>query len=119
MGQLIGYARVSTDEQTHDSQVGELRTAKCDEIVLEYGSGADRERPKLVELLRRLAASDTLVVVRLDRLGRSLVHILTIIEALESRKIHFRSLKDAIDTSSPNGTLQLQMLGMVVSRRVV
>ena len=46
-GRLIGYARVSTDEQTHDPQVGELKTAKCDEIVLEYGSGANRERPKL------------------------------------------------------------------------
>jgi DNA invertase Pin-like site-specific DNA recombinase len=120
-GRLIGYARVSTDEQTHDPQVGELKTAKCDEIVLEYGSGADRERPKLAELLRRLAAGETLVVVRLDRLGRSLVHILTIIEQLEARKIHFRSLKDAIDTSSPNGTLQLQMLGMIAEheRRLI
>jgi DNA invertase Pin-like site-specific DNA recombinase len=57
-GRLIGYARVSTDEQTHDPQVRELKTAKCDEIVLEYGSGADRERPKLAELLRRLAAGE-------------------------------------------------------------
>ena len=68
-GRLIGYARVSTDEQTHDPQVGELKTAKCDEIVLEYGSGADRERPKLAELLRRLAAGETLVVIRLDPWG--------------------------------------------------
>lgn len=121
MGQLIGYARVSTDDQTHDPQLGELKAARCHEIVQEFGSGADRERPKLSELLRRLTPGDTLVVVRLDRLGRSLVHILTIIERLESRKIHFRSLKDAIDTSSPNGTLQLQMLGMIAEheRRLI
>jgi DNA invertase Pin-like site-specific DNA recombinase len=121
MGRLIGYARVSTDEQTHDPQVDELKAVACDEIVLEYGSGADRERPKLIELLRHLTAGDTLVVVRLDRLGRSLVHILMIVEQLEGRQIHFRSLKDAVDTSSPNGTLQLQMLGMIAEheRRLI
>lgn len=110
---LIGYARVSTDEQVHDAQVDELRAAGCDRIFEEHGSGASRARPVLTRLLKNLAAGDVLVVVRLDRLARSVSHLLDVIEDLEHRGVHFRSLRDPIDTSTPQGMFSLQVLGAV------
>src|SRR5579863_329171 len=98
---LIGYARVSTDEQATDAQVNELRAAGCQIIHQEHGSGASRARPVLAKLLREIAAGDVLVVVRLDRLARSVSHLLAVIEDLEARRAHFRSLRDPIDTSTP------------------
>ncbi|MUO87744.1 recombinase family protein, partial [Agrobacterium vitis] len=70
-GRLIGYALVSTDEQATEAQEIDLRSAGCDMIVQEHGSGASRARPALSKLLREISAGDTLVVVRLDRLARS------------------------------------------------
>ncbi|WP_370513055.1 recombinase family protein [Acetobacter sp. DmW_136] len=70
-GRLIGYARVSTDDQGTDAQLNELRDAGCTMIFEEHASGADRNRPVLIRLLRDMNAGDTLVVVRLDRLARS------------------------------------------------
>lgn len=110
---LIGYARVSTDKQVHDAQVDELRAAGCDRIFEEHGSGASRAQPVLARLLKDLAAGDVLVVVRLDRLARSVGHLLDIIEDLEQRGVHFRSLRDPIDTSTPQGKFSLQVLGAV------
>ncbi|MFC0808945.1 recombinase family protein [Ensifer sp. P24N7] len=110
---LIGYARVSTDDQLNDAQVDELRAAGCHRIHQEHGSGASRARPVLAKLLKDVAAGDVLVVVRLDRLARSVSHLLDVIEDLEQRGVHFRSLRDPIDTSTPQGMFSLQVLGAV------
>ena len=97
----IGYARVSTDQQGTDPQTDALRAAGCVEIVEEQAPGADRSRPVLAALLGRIATGETLVVVRLDRLARSVAHLLAVIEQLEARGAYFRSLRDPIDTTTP------------------
>jgi hypothetical protein len=102
-GRLIGYARVSTEEQGTDPQRDELGAAGCSTILEEHASGADRSRPVLARLLRDIAAGETLVVVRLDRLARSVSHLLGVIERLEASGAHFRSLRDPIDTTTPQG----------------
>ena len=75
-GRQIGYARVSTDEQATEAQEIELRSAGCDVVVQEHGSGASRARPALLRLISEIGAGDVLVVVRLDRLARSVSHLL-------------------------------------------
>ena len=107
----IGYARVSTEEQTLVSQLSALREAGCSRIFEEHASGADRERPVLGQALRSVNAGDVLVVVRIDRLARSLSHLLVVLEGLEGKGAHFRSLTDPIDTASPQGKFTLQVLG--------
>ncbi len=110
---LIGYARVSTEEQGTDPQLDELRAAGCATVLEEHASGADRSRPVLARLLRDIAAGEPLVVVRLDRLARSVSHLLAVIEQLEASGAHFRSLRDPIDTTTPQGMFSLQVLGAV------
>src|SRR5271163_516495 len=112
-GRLVGYARVSTEEQGTDPQIDELRAAGCTTILEEHASGADRSRPVLAGLLRDIRAGETLVVVRLDRLARSVSHLLAVIEQLEAAGAHFRSLRDPIDTTTPQGMFSLQVLGAV------
>lgn len=108
---LIGYARVSTDDQTPLPQSDALTGAGCAEVHQEHASGGDRARPVLARVLERIRPGDTLVVVRIDRLARSLSHLLEVIERLEARGAHFRSLQDPIDTASPQGKFTLQVLG--------
>ena len=108
---LIGYARVSTEDQPPLPQRQALTEAGCTAIHEEYASGADRRRPVLGRLLSRIRQGDTLIVVRIDRLARSLAHLLQIIETLEARGAFFRSLSDPIDTASPQGKFTLQVLG--------
>lgn len=110
---LIGYARVSTEDQATHSQVDELTAAGCHMVYQEHASGAVRARPELTRLMSKIAAGDVLIVVRLDRLARSVSHLLEVIEQLESRGAHFRSLSDPIDTSCPQGMFTLQVLGAV------
>ena len=112
-GRLIGYARVSTEEQGTDPQLDELRAAGCAVVLEERASGADRSRPVLAQLLREIDRGETLVVVRLDRLARSVSHLLAIIDQLEAAGAHFRSLRDPIDTTTPQGMFSLQVLGAV------
>lgn len=112
-GRLIGYARVSTDEQSTDGQIAELRAAGCSVIIEEYASGVSRARPALIRLLNDIQVGDTLVVVRLDRLARSVTHLLSIVEELDKKRGHFRSLRDPIDTTTPQGRFSLQVLGAV------
>ncbi|MBW4092376.1 MAG: recombinase family protein [Proteobacteria bacterium] len=112
-GRLIGYARVSTEDQGTDPQRDELRAAGCGTVLEERASGADRNRPVLARLLRDIGAGETLVVVRLDRLARSVSHLLAVIEQLEANAAHFRSLRDPIDTTTPQGMFSLQVLGAV------
>ena len=110
---LVGYARVSTEEQHTDPQADELRASGCAVIHEEHASGADRSRPVLAQLLHNIGPGETLVVVRLDRLARSVGHLLAVIEQLEAKGAHFRSLRDPIDTTTPQGMFSLQVLGAV------
>ncbi|PTQ66242.1 recombinase family protein [Celeribacter persicus] len=108
---LIGYARVSTEEQSPRPQTEALTRAGCLRVHEEQASGGDRERPVLARLLERIAPGDTLIVVRIDRLARSLSHLLEVIELLDAKGAFFRSLTDPIDTASPQGKFTLQVLG--------
>ncbi len=102
---LIGYARISTHEQNHDLQLDTLTQAGCQTIYTETMSGAKRHRPELEATLKSLRPNDTLVVWRLDRLGRSLKNLVDIINDLEERGIGFKSLTESIDTKSSTGKL--------------
>lgn len=104
---------MSTDEQATEAQEMALRAAGCETIIQEHGSGASRARPALSKLLRDISTGDTLVVVRIDRLARSVSHLLEVIEGLTEKGVHFRSLRDPIDTSTPQGMFSLQVLGAV------
>jgi DNA invertase Pin-like site-specific DNA recombinase len=110
---LIGYARVSTDDQNLGPQLDALHAAGCGEIFEEHASGGERSRPQLAAALARVKRGDTLMVARIDRLARSLSHLLEVVESLRVRGAHFKSLADPIDTSGPSGVLVLQMLGAV------
>ena len=108
---LIGYARVSTEDQATFSQLDELKAAGCIEIFEETASGGNRARPELARAIARVGRGDVLVVARIDRLARSLSHLLEVIERLEQVGGHFKSLRDPIDTSTPQGKFALQVLG--------
>lgn len=108
---LIGYARASTEDQNSHPQVQALTGAGCQTVLQEQASGGDRTRPVLARLLDRIERGDTLLVVRIDRLARSLSHLLEVIERIEAKGAHFRSLEDPIDTASPQGKFTLQVLG--------
>jgi DNA invertase Pin-like site-specific DNA recombinase len=108
MGHLIGYARVSTADQDLQLQIEALQRAGCHDawIFRDIASGARTARPGLEACVQALASGDTLVVWRLDRLGRSMVHLVTVIEELLRRQVGFRSLCDgAIDTTTASGEL--------------
>lgn len=108
---LIGYARVSTDEQDTAAQHDALHAQGCSLIFEDKASGASKERPNLARALKRVGKGDTLLVVRIDRLARSLTHLLEIVETLRAKGAYFRSINDPIDTSSAQGMLMTQMLG--------
>jgi DNA invertase Pin-like site-specific DNA recombinase len=106
MNQRIGYARVSTNDQDLTLQLNELKSAGCEQIFTDKLSGAKSERPGLDDCLKTLRAGDTLMVWRLDRLGRSMQHLVSVIADLKTRGIGFRSLRDgAIDTTTASGEL--------------
>ena len=106
MGQYIGYARVSTSDQDLSLQINELKAAGCEPIFTDKVSGAKSHRPGLDDCLKILRAGDTLIVWRLDRLGRSMQHLVSVITELKARGIGFRSLRDgAIDTTTASGEL--------------
>jgi DNA invertase Pin-like site-specific DNA recombinase len=105
MGHLLGYARVSTTDQQPQLQVDALERAGCYRVFVETATGARADRPVLEQLLDQLRPGDTLVVWKLDRLGRSLRHLVDIVTGLAERGIGFRSLQEAIDTTTPGGKL--------------
>ncbi len=109
VGQLIGYARVSTASQDLALQRDALERAGCDRIYDDTGSGSIRHRPELDACLDYLRAGDTLVVWRLDRLGRSLRHLIETIGDLEQREVGFRSLTEGLDTTTAAGRLTLHI----------
>ena len=105
MDHLLGYARVSTTDQQPHLQVDALQRAGCHRVFTETASGARTDRPTLAQLLDQLRPGDTLVVWKLDRLGRSLRHLVDTIAALADRGVGFRSLQESIDTTTPGGKL--------------
>src|SRR6266478_2975430 len=111
MPMAVGYARVSTQDQDLALQLDALHAAGCDRIFTEKASGAQRDRPQLHAALDYMRPNDTLVVWKLDRLARSLRQLLDTVAALHSRQMGLRSLTEAIDTSTPGGTLVFHLFG--------
>jgi DNA invertase Pin-like site-specific DNA recombinase len=110
-GDLLGYARVSTDQQNLALQLDALEAAGCRRIFRDVGSGSLKHRPQLEECLSFLRPGDTLVVWRLDRLGRGLKHLIELVEDLNSREIAFKSLTEDIDTTTSGGRLTFHIFG--------
>jgi DNA invertase Pin-like site-specific DNA recombinase len=108
---LIGYARVSTSDQTLALQQDALEKAGCDRIFTDTASGAKAERVGLADAVAYARERDVLVVWRLDRLGRSLKHLIETITALNNRKIGFKSITEAIDTTTSGGKLIFHIFG--------
>ncbi len=108
---LIGYARVSTHEQNLNPQTDALKQAGCERIFKDQISGARKERPGLQDALDFAREGDTLLVWRLDRLGRSLKNLINIIAGLEKRGIGLRSLQESIDTTTSGGRLIFHVFG--------
>jgi DNA invertase Pin-like site-specific DNA recombinase len=111
MGHLLGYARVSTGDQNPELQLDALRAAGCARVFVDTASGALAARPELARALDHLRPGDTLVVWRLDRLGRSLRHLLDVVGDLERRGIGFKSLRESVDTTTPGGRLVFHLFG--------
>ena len=110
--QIIGYARISTEEQNLDLQLNALNDAGCDVIFKDEGvSGAARQRDGLSQALDALKDGDQLVTWRLDRLGRSLPHLIEVVGQINNVGAEFRSLNEAIDTSSAGGKLIFHIMG--------
>jgi DNA invertase Pin-like site-specific DNA recombinase len=107
----IGYARVSTEEQTLNLQLDALKATGCEQVFTDRVSGAKADRPGLTNALGHLRAGDTLVVWRLDRLGRSLPHLIETITALADRGVSFKSLTESIDTTHTGGRLIFHIFG--------
>lgn len=108
---LIGYARVSTHDQKPELHLDALKTAGCEKLFVEKASGAQRERPQLTAAIDYMRGGDTLVVWKLDRLARSMKQLIETVEGLEAEKIGFRSLTEAIDTTTPGGRLVFHIFG--------
>lgn len=106
-----GYARVSTKEQAFALQVDALKLAGCEEVFCEVASGAKTQRPVLETLLSHLRKDDVLVITKLDRLGRSLQHIVALSNDLLERGVGLVSLSDPIDTTTPQGRLMFNIFG--------
>ena len=108
---IIGYTRVSTQDQNPEFQVDALETAGCEQIFQEKFTGKLRERPELSQCLRTLRKGDILVVWKLDRLARSLKDLVEIVQELHNREIGFKSLTESIDTTSSGGRLVFHIFG--------
>jgi DNA invertase Pin-like site-specific DNA recombinase len=110
---LIGYARISTTDQTFALQRDALLAAGCDKLFTDTASGSKTDRPGLTEALGFARAGDTIVVWRLDRLGRSLAHLIEVVNDLRARGIHFRSLQEQFDTGTSGGKLVFHIFGLL------
>jgi DNA invertase Pin-like site-specific DNA recombinase len=109
-----GYARVSTDDQKLALQLSALQKAGCNTIFKDNGlSGATTKRPALLRCLKKLEHGDVLIVWKLDRLGRSLRDLITMLDDFKKRGVKFRSLTEAIDTETPTGRAMWQMIGIL------
>src|SRR5664280_2534935 len=108
---MIGYARVSTDDQEVSLQEDALKAAGCLKVFIEHASGSNASRPELDRMLDQLRPGDVVVVWRLDRLGRSLKNLIALTEELADRGVGFRSLSESIDTTTANGKLFFSIMG--------
>src|SRR5215217_3172721 len=108
---LIGYARISTTDQTLALQQDALTAAGCNKIFTDTASGSRTDRPGLSEALSYVRSGDTLVVWRLDRLGRSLGHLIETVRYLQDRGVQFRSLQEQLDTATSGGKLVFHVFG--------
>ena len=108
---IIGYSRVSTADQDPRAQIQALRSAGCERIFTDHASGASTARPQFNAALDYLRRGDVLVVWRLDRLGRSLAHLIETVQTLGQRGIELRSLTEAIDTTTSTGRLLFHLAG--------
>src|SRR5664279_770649 len=111
MPTLLGYARVSTDDQDASLQVDALKAAGCIKVFTDKASGALASRPQLDRMLDHLRPGDIVVVWRLDRLGRSLKNLIALVEDLAEKGVGFRSLTESIDTTTANGKLFFSIMG--------
>ena len=105
----IGYARVSTNDQSLDLQLDALKAAGCEKLFQDVASGASTARPGLSEALNYVRQGDTLVVWRFDRLGRSLQHLIATVTDLEQQGVGFHSVQESIDTTTSGGKLVFHM----------
>lgn len=110
MGEVVGYARVSSQGQSLDVQLEKLKKYGCEKVYQEKISGVDQNRPELIACLDYVRKGDTLVITKLDRMARSAYHLGMIVEKLKQKKVDFVVLDQNIDTSTPHGTLMFQML---------
>lgn len=108
---LVGYARVSTQDQNPALQLDALTAAGCEKVFTEKASGAQRDRPELSAALSYMRSGDSLVVWKLDRLARSLPQLIETVAQLEAQGIGFRSLTEAIDTTTAGGKLIFHIFG--------
>jgi len=108
-----GYARVSKEEQNPALQMSALKKAGCEKIFKDELSGATTNRPALLRCLKKLERGDTLTVWKLDRLGRSLRDLITMLDDLKKRGVKFRSITEAIDSDTPTGRAMWQMIGLM------
>lgn len=108
---LVGYARVSTIEQSLDLQTDALNAVGCEKIFTDVGSGVKTERKGLNNALSHLRTNDILVVWKLDRLGRSLLDLINTVKLLEKNNVGLKSLHEAIDTTTPSGQLFFHIFG--------
>ena len=110
---LIGYARISTPDQNLDMQIDRLKAAGCEKIFTDCISGAKSDRPGLNKALDFARSTDVLVVWKLDRLGRSLTHLISTVQSLTERGIEFKSLQENLDTVSAGGKLIFHLFGAI------
>ncbi len=110
---IFAYVRVSTQDQNTDSQVLELKKHGYDELIIEKASGAKTDRPKLQGLIEKLRKDDTLLVYRLDRLGRSLKHLIELVEVVNEKEANLVSITDAVNTKSASGKLIFHIFGAI------
>ena len=108
---LVGYARVSTPGQDFGMQTDALKESGCERLFRDVASGAKAARPGLAEALEYVRAGDTLVVWRLDRLGRSLSHLIDVVRGLSAEDVGFRALQEQVDTTTASGTLVFHVFG--------
>lgn len=108
---LVGYARVSTQDQNPALQLDALKALGCEKVFVEKASGAQRDRPEMKAALDYMRTGDTLVVWKLDRLARSMKQLIETVEMLEGQGIGFRSLTEAIDTTTAGGKLVFHIFG--------
>ena len=114
MGDLLGYARVSTTDQDPALQLDALKAAGCVKVFTDRASGALDSRPQLDRMLDQLRPGDTVVVWRLDKLGRSIRHLITVVEDLAERGVGFKSLTESIDTTTGGGKLVFHVFAALV-----